>query len=156
MEPLGSEHPELHRISLSPPTEAQHLPDFAPTWSPSKKPVLDPESLPIGKLHKGWERQAQEPNNKDARYKKVWKRYDIKSGQENECTEADDSENRDVQIRRKTSGTPKRAVKKLRVDAPVSAFALSDNTRAKSRATKWDRRKSMLPRKFFHATSSTL
>ncbi|KAK3078617.1 hypothetical protein LTS18_007047, partial [Coniosporium uncinatum] len=147
MEPLGSEHLGLHRISLSPPTEAQHLPDFAATWSPSKKPVLDPESLPIGKLHKGWERQAQEPNNKDARYKKVWKRYDVKSGQENECTEADDSENRDVQIRRKTSGTPKRAVKKLRVDAPVSAFALRDNTRSKSKATKWDRRKSALPRK---------
>jgi len=151
MEPLSSETSNIRPISLSPPTEAQYLPDFAATWSPSKKSVLDPESLPIGKQHKGWERQAHEPNNKEARYKKVWKRYDVKSGQENDCTEADKPENCDVQIRGKTSGTPKRVVKKLRVDAPVSPFALTDNTQSESRATKWDRRKSALPRKSSYA-----
>jgi hypothetical protein len=88
---------------------------FTASWSPSKATVLDPASLPIPKAHRAWERAEQVPQAEGSRFKKVWKRYELRVGPEETTLEAAQGE---CQVIEEDLDSPARVVKKLRVKSP--------------------------------------
>jgi hypothetical protein len=136
----ASPHQHLSCSTLN-PTNA-----FTASWSPSKATALDTASLPITKAHRAWERAPQSPQAEHSRFKKVWKRYELRSGP--------DGTTREVvfeQLEPESEGldSPTRVVKKLRIKSPrphggdKQADELSEKNHE---PTRWDRRRRSLRR----------
>ncbi|KAF2460408.1 hypothetical protein BDY21DRAFT_369426 [Lineolata rhizophorae] len=126
-------------------------------WSPGDATAFAPSILARPKVHRAWERQPKSPFARKSRYRKVWRRYDLRSTSRNRhATEetagglsahlADHVDECDETIA--NASPSKRIVKKLRTGASA---AMAKSTRIKGHAgfegTRWDRRKSGLPRK---------
>ncbi|KAF1991756.1 hypothetical protein K402DRAFT_459017 [Aulographum hederae CBS 113979] len=137
-----SPDPTSPPVSFPPPTEPAHD-NFAGSWSPSKTAALSPSRLPISKPHRAWERKAEEPKVNDARYKRVWRRYELRREAGNQEGEGESHDEERAQIHRmaqKGNAASKRSVKRLRTGETVQLSQVEGKVRYK--ATKWDRRKS--------------
>jgi len=116
---------------------ALHAPAFNPTFTPSKTAKhLDPANLPIAKTRRAWEREPQSPFQRDASYNKVWRRYEARS-----VARSEDAPNGKVR-------EDVRMVKKLKIALAESGgedggFEIES---VSYQATKWERRRSSLPR----------
>lgn len=137
----------MAEASLSPhrADEIQPASTFQQTWSPSTVDALDPSQLQLPKVRRAWERKAQSPSDKDARYRKVWKRYGLRtpSGESVDAVKPRPANSK------KTVKTDsrERAVKRLCLkEEGDDAQEEEDTERRPSRVqyagTKYDRRKS--------------
>ncbi|KAF2178195.1 hypothetical protein K469DRAFT_754530 [Zopfia rhizophila CBS 207.26] len=126
-------------MAPSPRTTAP--PTFNQAWHETDATFLDPTSLPLSKVPRAWERKPEIKISRDGKQKKVWRRYTLRSQPSTAInSEEDEMEDGNSQVR---------AVKKLRV-RPELLAQTARIPKKKSRAfkaTRWDRRKSVLPRK---------
>ncbi|KAF2706366.1 hypothetical protein K504DRAFT_459659 [Pleomassaria siparia CBS 279.74] len=112
---------------------------FNQTWHETDAAFLDPTSLPLSKAPRAWERKTQVSVSRDGKQKKVFRRYTLRSRAANtsDVEEEDDEEERD---------SLSRPVKKLQRMSP-DAMEKNRGKRRIFKATRWDRSKSLLPRK---------
>ncbi|KAF2267544.1 hypothetical protein CC78DRAFT_566032 [Lojkania enalia] len=115
---------------------------FNQTWHETDTAVLDPTSLPLPKAPRAWDRKVEKTLSRDGREKKVWRRYALRSQPANTTSAENEDDPQEGDSRN-------RAVKKLRVrsDETVEAAPTVKDKQRAFRGTRWDRRKSMLPRK---------
>ncbi|KAF2493249.1 hypothetical protein BU16DRAFT_528568 [Lophium mytilinum] len=127
---------------------------FDPTWHEPDVNFLNPASLPLQKIPRAWERAPKSPYARDRGYKKVWHKHGLRSHSAGEQTSATSAGEEEQDMSR----SPTRAVKKLRLK---NEDALGNNVTVETKkptfsATRWDRRKSGLPRKKPHRTTIDL
>jgi hypothetical protein len=121
----------------SPRKRAPRAP-FAQTWNDTDTASLDPGSLPVARIPRGWERKQETKKTDEGREKKIWRRVGLRSRAE-DTTGVDDDEEHDARSR---------AVKKRQHLSPRAMEKTASNINGKKRAfktTRWDRRKSVLP-----------
>ena len=119
---------------------------FNQTWHETDVAFLDPNSLPISKAPRAWERKAQLKVSRDGKQKKVFRRYTLRS----HVTDSVDAEDEDE----KEQDSRSRAVKKLQRMSPGAMekdATMSKGKRRAFKATRWDRRKSVLPREIYQS-----
>jgi hypothetical protein len=130
----------------SPRKRAPRAP-FDQTWNDTDTAALDPGSLPVVRIPRGWERKQETRKTEEGRAKKIWRRVGLKSRVE-DTTEVEDDEEHDARSR---------AVKKRQHLSPKAMEKTTSKINGKKRAfktTRWDRRKSVLPsRKLFQRTA---
>ena len=115
----------------------------APTWHETNADFLDPACLPMSKVPRAWDRKQQTVKTSDGRQKKVWRRYTTRSNAT--ATPSADDEGQEEE----EGDSRYRAVKKLQRLRPDDMTMVVAAPKAKKRgfkATRWDRRKSVLPR----------
>ncbi|CAO2655998.1 Nn.00g048010.m01.CDS01 [Neocucurbitaria sp. VM-36] len=115
-------------------------PTFNQTWDDNDTASLDPNSLPLSKIPRGWERKQEIKRLGEGREKKIWRRFNLRS-RAADTLEEDEEEQNDSRSR---------AVKKLQRMSPKAMEKTSNGANGKKhafKATRWDRRKSVLPRK---------
>jgi hypothetical protein len=100
--------------------------------------LLAPGTLPIPKVHRAWERQPRSPRNKNGNLRKIYRRPEAQL--------------RTISAEQAAQTTPqKHAVKKLCVGGDEKMHRGMEKSgllmQKQSHVTKWDRRKSALPRK---------
>ncbi|KAL5428146.1 hypothetical protein PMIN07_008742 [Paraphaeosphaeria minitans] len=117
----------------------KNAPAFAQTWDESDAAFLDPKSLPIQRLPRAWDRKQEVKTAGNGKKKEIWRKYGTRS-RTSDALSRDDPED----------DTQARAVKRQQRMSPKaienSAASRFGKTRA-FKATRWDRRKSVLPRK---------
>jgi macrodomain Ter protein organizer (MatP/YcbG family) len=111
---------------------------FDQTWDDADAALLDPSSLPVARIPRGWERKQEVKKTEEGKDRKIWRRFNLRSRAENTTEEVDEQEH-DVRSR---------AVKKQQHMSPEAMEKISTKPNGKKRAfkaTRWDRRKSVLP-----------
>lgn len=111
---------------------------FNQTWDDNDAAFLDPSALPLSKIPRGWERKQEVKKNGQGREKKIWRRFNLRSRAAN-APDEDQEEQHDSRSR---------AVKKLQHLSPQAMEKTTAGPNGKKRAfkaTRWDRRKSVLP-----------
>lgn len=111
---------------------------FEQTWDGTDAAFLDAAFLPIAKAPRAWDRKPETKTNGDGKQKKIWRRYPTRS-RTAATAPNDDDEVHDARIR---------AVKKLQHMSPKAmekSVAVPHGKKRAFRATRWDRRKSLLP-----------
>lgn len=128
----------------SPSRESAPRAGFTQTWNDTDAAFLDPTSLPIARLPRGWERKQETKTTSKGKQKKVWRRYTTRSQAMDGVNSADEEDEQEEE-----NDSRARAVKKLQRMSP-GAIEKSTRTRRGAKrafkATRWDRRKSVLPR----------
>lgn len=117
---------------------------FNQTWDDKDAASFDPNALPVAKIPRGWERKPQISKVAHGKEKKIWRRHGLRSratdalqGQEVEAEQQEqDAQSRPVKRRQQMSPTAMEKTKSV-INGTKRAF----------KATRWDRRKSVLPRK---------
>jgi len=112
---------------------------FAQTWDETDAAFLDPTSLPIARLPRGWERKQETKINAEGKQKKLWRRYTTRPREVEATPEDDEDEVQDSRTR---------AVKKLQRMSPGAmekSASMRHGTQRTFKATRWDRRRSVLP-----------
>tara|TARA_R110002003_G_scaffold878_13_gene21776 strand:+ start:22193 stop:22597 length:405 start_codon:yes stop_codon:yes gene_type:complete len=111
---------------------------FRQTWDETDAAFLDPNSLPVARIPRGWERKQETKKTEEGREKKIWRRFNLRSRAPNTAEEQDEEEH-DVRSR---------VVKKQQHMSPKAMEKTASRLNGKKRAfkaTRWDRRKSVLP-----------
>ncbi|KAI4645879.1 hypothetical protein J4E93_005457 [Alternaria ventricosa] len=114
---------------------------FDNTWNETNAAFLDPNALQVSKIPRGWERKQEVKRVGEGKEKKIWRRFNLRSRADDTPQEAEDEEERDARsrpVKRRQHMSPKAMEK--------STSKLGGKKRA-FKATRWDRRKSVLPRK---------
>lgn len=117
---------------------------FEQTWDDTDAAFLNPTALPIAKVPRAWERKQETKVTGEGRHKKVWRRYSMRSRAANTATPDEDEEEEQERDSRS------RAVKKLQHMSPKAmekSATLRTGRKRTFKATRWDRRKSVLPRR---------
>ncbi|KAH7135923.1 hypothetical protein B0J11DRAFT_480042 [Dendryphion nanum] len=125
------------------PTPRKSAPStFAPTWHETDADFLNPDTLPVTKAPRAWDRKPETVKTRDGREKKVWRRYTTRSSIAANVSLHEEGQEEEEDSRY-------RAVKKLQRVRPddMMTVAAPRAKRGAFKATRWDRRKSVLPRK---------
>lgn len=112
---------------------------FEQTWDESDTAFLDPTSLPIQRLPRAWDRKQEVKKIGNGRTKEIWRKYGTRSRTSNAASNGDPED--DIRAR---------PVKRLQRMSPkaIEKSAASQFGKARAfKATRWDRRKSVLPSK---------
>jgi hypothetical protein len=120
---------------------------FNQTWDDTDAALLDPSSLPVARIPRGWERKQETKRTNQGRDKKIWRRFNLRSRASDVTEEVE--EEHDAQSR---------AVKKQQHMSPKAMEKRSTKANGKQRAfkaTRWDRRKSVLPSEDIDACHNT-
>ncbi|KAF2628815.1 hypothetical protein BU25DRAFT_490430 [Macroventuria anomochaeta] len=129
--------PSPRKRLLSPRKRLPPTP-FNQTWHETDTAHLDPSALPVARIPRGWERKREVTQVSEGKAKSIWRRFNSRSsiinGQQEDETE---EEELDAQSR---------AVKRRQRMSPEAMEKMQGNKRA-FKGTRWDRRKSVLPRK---------
>ncbi|KAK7182712.1 hypothetical protein PSPO01_11293 [Paraphaeosphaeria sporulosa] len=117
----------------------KNAPAFAQTWDESDAAFLDPKSLPIQRLPRAWDRKQEVKTAGNGKKKEIWRKYGTRSRTSDATSRYDpEDDTRARAVKRQQRMSPK-AIEK-------SAASRFGQSRA-FKATRWDRRKSVLPRK---------
>ncbi|KAI0578662.1 hypothetical protein TUN199_07083 [Pyrenophora tritici-repentis] len=130
----------------SPRKRAAPMTTFDTTWNATDAAFLDPNALPVAKIPRGWERKQEVKRLGQGKEKKIWRRFNLRSNVHNTAQEDDDAEDGDDDEQNSRS----RAVKRRQHMSPEAMEKTANKLNGKKRAfkaTRWDRRKSVLPRK---------
>lgn len=122
----------------APPTTT---PAFIQTWDKTDAALLNPDTLPLAKIPRGWERKQEVKKAADGKAKKIWRRFNLRSRTEEGVEQHDDEDPEEKDVRA-------RAVKRRQHISPKAMEKTATTTKGKKRAfkaTRWDRRKSVLP-----------
>lgn len=112
---------------------------FNQTWDETDAALLDPGSLPVARIPRGWERKQEAKKTEAGRTKKIWRRVNLRSRAPETTEEEDDEEDNDARSR---------ATKRRQHMSPEAMEKTTAKPNGKTRAfkgTRWDRRKSVLP-----------
>lgn len=113
---------------------------FNQTWNDKDAASFDPNALPVAKIPRGWERKQETTKAGQGKEKKIWRRFNLRSRAENGADEQD--------VEEEEEDSRSRAVKRRQHMSPEamekSSSVLNGRKRA-FKATRWDRRKSVLP-----------
>ncbi|KAF9700275.1 hypothetical protein EKO04_001214 [Ascochyta lentis] len=131
------------------PSPRKRLPPapFDQTWHETDAAHLDPNALPVARIPRAWERTRQVKQVGDGKEKSIWRRFSLRS------TTAEPAENDDTDEDEQDAQS--RAVKRRQRLSPKAMEKMQGNKRA-FKGTRWDRRKSVLPRKRSTHTTDTL
>lgn len=128
--------PSPRKRLLSPRKRLPPTP-FNQTWHETDIAHLDPNALPVVRIPRGWERKCEVKQVREGKEKSIWRRFNLRSSVTNATTENEiEKEEHDVQSR---------AVKRRQKLSPKAMEMVQDNKRA-FKGTRWERRKSALPR----------
>lgn len=132
--------PSPRKRVLSPRKRLPPAP-FNQTWHETDTAHLDPSALPVARIPRGWERKREVKQASDGKAKSIWRRINLRpsntSSQQDHGTEEDDDDDDDE--------AQSRAVKRRQRVSPRAMEKLQGTKRA-FQGTRWDRRKSTLPR----------
>ncbi|EKG13045.1 hypothetical protein MPH_09865 [Macrophomina phaseolina MS6] len=107
---------------------------FEATWDQQDASFLQPGAIPLPKAHRAWERQPQSPFARNSRYRKVWKRYDLRSQPKTKLSAAEMN-------KKSPAKSPRKVVKKRALDAPLDPNATPGKKGPKNKAfapTQWE------------------
>ena len=130
-------------IAASPPKDA---PAFEQKWDETDAASLDPTSLPIQRLPRAWERKQEVKKVAKGKKKEIWRRHVTRSRTSDATPDQDpETDGAARPVKRQQRMSPKTIEK--------SATSRFGKTRA-FKATRWDRRKSVLPNRLptLHST----
>lgn len=114
-------------------------PAFEQTWDETDAAFLDPTSLPLQRLPRAWDRKQELKKIGNGKTKEIWRRYGTRSRTSDGTTKEDpEGDGRSRPVKKQQCMSPN-AIEK-------SATSRFGKTRA-FKTTRWDRRKSVLPRK---------
>lgn len=136
-------HISLATMSASPRKRLQsprkRLPPtpFEQTWHETDTAHLDPNALPVARIPRGWERKREVKQVGEGKEKSIWRRFNLRSSIAN-AAEDDETEEEE-------NDALSRAVKRRQRLSPKAMEKMQGNKRA-FKGTRWDRRKSVLPR----------
>ncbi|KAF2830878.1 hypothetical protein CC86DRAFT_168403 [Ophiobolus disseminans] len=122
------------------PRKRAPRPTFDQTWNETDTASLDPSSLPITRVPRAWERKQEIKRTEEGREKKIWRRFNLRS-RATDTTEEQDEEEHDARAR------PVKKLQHLSPKAMEKTAAKFNGKKRTFKATRWDRRKSVLPRK---------
>ncbi|KAH9862537.1 hypothetical protein IAQ61_009954 [Plenodomus lingam] len=115
---------------------------FNQTWDDKDATSFDPTALPVAKIPRGWERKPQISKVGQGKEKKIWRRHGLRSRASDALpdqeAEAEEQDALSRPVKRRQHMSPK-AMEKTK--------AVLNGTKRAFKATRWDRRKSVLPRK---------
>jgi hypothetical protein len=119
----------------APPTTT---PAFNQTWDENDAAFFNPESLPVAKIPRGWERKQEVKKIAEGKEKKIWRRFNLRS-------RADTPEEQDIDVEEQDAQS--RPVKRRQHMSPqaMEKTSISKGKKRVFKATRWDRRKSLLP-----------
>lgn len=132
-----------HHAMVPSPRKRATRSSFNQTWADSDAASFDPSSLPVARIPRGWERKQQTKRTNQGREKKIWRRVGLRSRASNTAAEEDEEEEEEHDAR-------SRAVKKQQHMSPKAMEKTASRSKGKNRAfkaTRYDRRKSVLPSK---------
>jgi flagellar biosynthesis GTPase FlhF len=136
-------------MAPSPRKRAARTTTFDTTWNETDATSFDPNALPVGKVPRGWERKQEVKRGGEGKEKKIWRRFGLRSRADTTTQEeAEDEEEHDVRSR---------AVKRRQHVSPKAMEKTASKLNGKKRtfkATRWDRRKSVLPSTTFTTCDS--
>jgi flagellar biosynthesis GTPase FlhF len=128
----------------SPRKRAAPTTTFDTTWNETDAASFDPNALPVSKIPRGWERKQEVKRGGEGKEKKIWRRFNLRSrADDTPHEEAEDEEEHDARSR---------AVKRRQHMSPKAMEKTTNKLNGKKRAfkaTRWDRRKSLLPSRPF-------
>ncbi|RYN76229.1 hypothetical protein AA0117_g5730 [Alternaria alternata] len=113
---------------------------FDNTWNETDAAFLTPSALPVSKVPRAWERRQEVKRVGGGKEKKIWRRFDPRARADDTPQESEDEEEQDARsrpVKRRQHMSPKAMEKSTSRLGKKRAF----------KATRWDRRKSVLPRK---------
>ncbi|KAJ4993796.1 hypothetical protein SVAN01_00850 [Stagonosporopsis vannaccii] len=120
---------------------------FTQTWHETDTAQLDPSALPVARIPRGWERRREVKQLSEGKAKSIWRRFSLRSsatgGQREDETEDEERE------------AHARAVKRRQKMSPKAMEKMQGSKRA-FQGTRWERRKSVLPRKKAAHTSDDI
>ncbi|KAL1621739.1 hypothetical protein SLS54_005262 [Diplodia seriata] len=122
--------------STPPPQQEQPArpASFGATWNESDASFLQPGAVPLPKAHRAWERQPHSPFKRNGKYRKVWKRYELRSEPEPQTGPAN-------MEKKSPAKSPRKVVKKRALDVPADPTATPGRRAPKSKAfapTRWE------------------
>lgn len=122
--------------STPPPQQEQPTrpASFDTTWDQQDASFLQPSAIPLPKPHRAWERQPQSPFSRNGRYRKVWKRYELRSQPKTRPLIAE-------MEKKSPAKSPRKVVKKRALDASVDPNATPGRKGPKNKAfapTRWE------------------
>ncbi|KAK8170819.1 hypothetical protein BKA80DRAFT_338946 [Phyllosticta citrichinensis] len=122
--------------STPPPAEQgqpTRPPSFDASWDATDASAFDPASLPLAKAPRAWERQPHSPFARNGKYRKVWKRNELRTTRSQTKTgDGKESLNKDEDGGMQS---PRKIVKKRVLDAPPEdPTATPGRVRPKSKA----------------------
>lgn len=123
---------------MAPSPRKTTAPAFKHTWDATDSSFLDPTALSIAKAPRAWDRK-QETKTVGGKQKKVWRRYTTRSRTANVAPEEDDHEDHDARSR------PVKKLQRMSPQAIEKSTKLQWPRAHAFKATRWDRRKSVLP-----------
>ncbi|KAF2842092.1 hypothetical protein M501DRAFT_385087 [Patellaria atrata CBS 101060] len=128
-----------------PPQSPPRVPEstFDTAWLEEDTEFLQPTTRP--KAHKAWERKAYSPYARQTKYRKVWKRYDLRTraGQREQKSNADKEGT--TSAKGDMNRSPEKVVKRIRLASILGARV--EKPDAGAAATRWDRRRSLYPKR---------
>ncbi|KAK7556597.1 hypothetical protein IWX50DRAFT_656098 [Phyllosticta citricarpa] len=106
---------------------------FDASWDATDASAFDPASLPLAKAPRAWERQPHSPFARNGKYRKVWKRNELRTTRSQaKASNANESLNKGDQS---AMQSPRKVVKKRVLDAPpTDPTATPGRVRPKSKA----------------------
>lgn len=119
---------------------------FNQTWHETDTAHLDPSALPVARVPRGWERKREVKRVAEGKEKSIWRRFNLRSSTANAAEDETEEEDHDARSR---------AVKRRQRLSPKAMEKMRGNKRA-FQGTRWDRRKSVLPRTPSHAVQAVL
>lgn len=128
--------PSPRKRLLSPRKRLPPTP-FNQTWHETDAAHLDPSALPVARIPRGWERKREVKQISDGKAKSIWRRINLRSSNTSRQQE-DETEEEDHEAQ-------SRAVKRRQRVSPKAMEKMQGNKRV-FQGTRWDRRKSVLPR----------
>ncbi|KAK0644777.1 hypothetical protein DIS24_g8551 [Lasiodiplodia hormozganensis] len=122
--------------STPPPQQEQPTrpASFEAKWKESDASFLQPSKIPVPKAHRAWERQPHSPFTRNGKFRKVWKRYELRSQPDTETNAANTEKNSPAK-------SPRKVVKKRALEAPADPTATPGRKAPKNKAfapTRWE------------------
>lgn len=132
----------------SPRKRAAPTTTFNSTWNATDAAFLDPNALPLAKIPRAWERKQEVKRVGQGKEKRIWRRFNLRSHAHNTAQDAAAADNSDDDDDHDEQDARSRAVKRRQHMSPKAMEKTASKLNGKKRAfkaTRWDRRKSVLP-----------
>ena len=112
---------------------------FNTTWSDADAALFDPSTLPLAKIPRAWERKQEVKRIGQGKEKKIWRRFNLRSRTSETAQDETDQDEQDARSR------PVKKRQQMSPKAMEKTTTRPDSKKRAFKATRWDRRKSVLP-----------
>lgn len=122
----------------APPTTTS---SFSQTWDETDTALLNPDALPLAKIPRAWERKQEVTRIGDGKAKKIWRRFNLRSRANDVAPDQQDVDPEEHDVRSR----PVKRQQQISPKAMEKTVAMKNGRKRVFKATRWDRRKSVLP-----------